>query len=162
MADLDIDELYRKYRGVVYRRARRFFGEEEAAEVTQEIFTRVVSHSDGWRGEASPSTWLFTITTRYCLNHRQKHGRRARLLAESGPPPWSSAVTASNQEQCLMLDQLADTLPEELIMIGVLYYVDDMSHAQIAEIIGVSRRTVGNRLAELTERAQATTQKNEP
>lgn len=162
MADLDIDHLYRKYRGVVFRRARRFFGNEEAAEVTQEVFARVVKHADGWRGEASITTWLFTITTRYCINRKSKKARRAELLAESGPPPWSAAIADANQEQRLLLEQLADALPEELLMIGVLYYVDDLPHAEIAKMIGVSRRTVGNRLAELTARARAAAQEIEP
>jgi DNA-directed RNA polymerase specialized sigma24 family protein len=38
-------------------------------------------------------------------------------------------------------------VPDELQDIAVYYYVDELSHEEIAGIVGVSRRTVGNRLA---------------
>ena len=37
--------------------------------------------------------------------------------------------------------------------IGVYYFVDGMTHAEIAEVVGVSRRTVGNRVDEIRRRA---------
>ena len=43
-------------------------------------------------------------------------------------------------------------------MIGIYHYVDGMSHAAIAELLGVSRRTIGNRLASLTEAVQEASQ----
>ena len=38
--------------------------------------------------------------------------------------------------------------PAELREIAIYYYVDEMSHDEIAALVGVSRRTVGNRLEE--------------
>ena len=47
-----------------------------------------------------------------------------------------------------------EALWEELQTIGTYYFVDGMSHAEIARITGVSRRTIGNRLAKLQEMAE--------
>ena len=73
-------------------------------------------------------------------------------MARAGKP-----ARAPNQESALFLSQLWRQLPEELATVGVYYYVDGMTHAEIARVMGVSRRTVGNRLKEISERAQAST-----
>ncbi len=45
-------------------------------------------------------------------------------------------------------------MDEELVTIGIYYHLDGMNHERIAQIVGCSRRTVGNRLADLAERTR--------
>ena len=54
-----------------------------------------------------------------------------------------------------MLDQVWRRVDPDLLAVGVHYYVDGLSHAEIARIIGVSRRTVGNRVTELQKAVRA-------
>jgi RNA polymerase sigma-70 factor (ECF subfamily) len=44
--------------------------------------------------------------------------------------------------------------PEKLQEVAVLYYVDGLEQEQVAEVLGVSRRTVINRLQEFLERSK--------
>jgi RNA polymerase sigma-70 factor (ECF subfamily) len=153
---LDIDQLYRRYGPLVLRRIRGFFRDPaEAEDVLQEVFVRVIENMDSFRGSSRPSTWLYSVTTRHCLNRLRDSKRRRELLDEHGSTMgWGASVGEAQQPTRLLLKQLWRELDPELLEVAVYYEVDGMSHGQIAELTGVSRRTVGNRLAQLAERAR--------
>jgi RNA polymerase sigma-70 factor (ECF subfamily) len=152
---LDIGELYDRHGAMVLRRVRRFYRGDEADEVLQEIFLRLLTTKASFRGEAAVTTWLYQVTTRHCLNRLRNARRRRELLDEHGAPAWGTPIAPPRQEARVFLEQLWSTLDEELVLIGVYAYVDGLSHAAIAELLGVSRRTVGNRLQTLAELVQA-------
>ncbi len=153
---LDVDAMYRRYGAMVLRRVRRFVGEEDALDVLQEVFLQVVTHQDSFRGESSPATWLYQVATRTCLNRRRDGDRRRVLLDLKGEISWAPTVARPSQEHVAVLRSLEASMDVELIEVGVYYYLDGMTHAEIADLLGVSRRTVGNRLTELTSRALQT------
>lgn len=154
---IDVDSLYRRYGAMVLRRVRRFFhDEEEAVEVMQEVFLRVITTTSTFRGDAAPATWLYQITTRHCLNRLRDTSRRRELMEDRGEISWAPTVTKPTQEHVAFVQGLWRLLDGELAEIAVYYHLDGMSHEEIAGILGVSRRTVGNRLVELEARARAT------
>jgi RNA polymerase sigma-70 factor (ECF subfamily) len=148
---MDVGEMYRRYRGLVYRRIRRFYSGDEAEEVLQEVFVRVLSTPSGFQGDSSPSTWLYQLTTRHCLNRLRDAKRRKELLDTFGEPTWSVGRASPDTEARVFLEELWATLDPELAEIGTYYFVDGMPHHEIARVLGVSRRTVGNRLATLQQ-----------
>jgi RNA polymerase sigma-70 factor (ECF subfamily) len=145
--------MYRDHGAMVLRRIKRFYRGDEAEEVLQEIFIRVLTTDAVFRGEASTVTWLYRLTTRYCLNRLRNARRREELLDQHGTPSWGVGIASPPQESRVFLEQLWRTLDEELALVGVYYFVDGMSHAEIASAIRVSRRTVGNRIATLQQMA---------
>lgn len=146
---LDVQHLYRTYSGLVRARARRFFSDEEAEDVVQAVFVRVVERQDSFRGESSPVTWLYQVTTRHCINRKRDQGRRLALLEQHQIPWWSSARSAADQEALLMLQERWRTLDEESALIAVYYHLDGMDRDQIAALVGYSPRTVSYRLEKL-------------
>ncbi len=150
----DINELYTRYGAMVLRRIRRFYRGDEAEDVLQEVFMRVIDKLDTFRGDSSMVTWLYQLTTRYCLNRLRNEGRRKDLWAEhSEAVYWSQPTSTASQERSALLSELWKHLDEDLVTIGIYYHLDGMTHAEIARIMGCSRRTVGNRLEELTRAA---------
>ncbi len=151
---LDIEDLYRRYGALVRRRIRRFFSDEEADDVLQEVFTRVIVRQASFRGDSAPATWLYQVTTRHCLNRLRDRTRRDELWNERGGVYWSGAVSSADQEARARLAQAWRHLDDQLVTIGIYYHLDGLTHERIAELVGCSRRTVGNRLAELAERTR--------
>ena len=153
---LDIGLLYQRFGPMVLRRIRRFYSGEEAQDVLQEVFMRAMDKQSSFRGDSSPGTWLYAMTTRYCLNRRRDEKRRQELLLEhDNAASWQGKVAHERQEQEVLVKQLWRDLDEELALIGIYYYLDGMSHNEIAELTGCSRRTIGNRLLELETKLQA-------
>jgi RNA polymerase sigma-70 factor (ECF subfamily) len=152
---LDVAVIYRDHGDMVRRRIRRFYGQDEAEDVLQEIFVRLMSTRSTWRGESALVTWLYQVTTRHCLNRLRDTRRRRGMIERHGEPDWSLPIRGPAQEAGVFLRELWRDLDEELAMVGVYYFVDDMSHAAIADVMGVSRRTVGNRVNQLRHLALA-------
>jgi len=149
-----VDQLYRAYGPAVLRRARAILrDEEQARDVMQEAFIQAMEAGGRFRGDASPMTWMYRITTNLCLNRIRDHGRRSRLLEENAKA--DEAAPAAAPDDRLTLAAILRGVPEHLREIAVYHYVDHMSHDEIARIIGTSRRTIGNRLEEFKRIARA-------
>ena len=149
-ASLDLDALYRQHASMVARRVRRFVHEDDVEEVVHEVFLKAYERRSSFRGEASPITWLYHIATNHCLNRLRDQKRRERSLELNKSLPWLRPQDASDAADVLLLEQLWSRLDEEQSSIAIYFFVDGLTHAEIARIIGVSRRTIGNRIDEIT------------
>jgi RNA polymerase sigma-70 factor (ECF subfamily) len=114
---------------------------ERARDATQEVFLRAVK--DPRSVGAHPLPWLFRVTRNLCLNNLRDHRRRAQLLAGRAAQIGDDGAAHAR----LMVSELLARVPAELREIAAHYYLDDLSHDDIAALVGVSRRTIGNRLA---------------
>lgn len=150
----DPAELYRRYRPMVYRRVLRFFEPQEAEEVVQEVFVKIIEQIDSFRGEASPGTWIWRLATHHCINRLRNLRRRQELDALHGPA-WAPAPPASAPEQRTLARNLCEQLPDELVAIALLKSLDGLSQEEIALRLGLSRRTIGYRLERLQKLAAA-------
>jgi RNA polymerase sigma-70 factor (ECF subfamily) len=149
-----IERLYRQYGSFVLRRARVLLGDEQAAkDALQEVFVKAIKAGEQFRGDSSPVTWLYRITTNHCLNSIRDGGRRRALLAEQGPPAEEHHRPAL--ELRLTMRDLLPRIPEDLREIAIYYFVDEMNQDEIASLLGLSRRTIGNRLEAFRAAAQA-------
>lgn len=153
----DIAALYRSYGHSVLRRARQILGnEDEAREVLQEIFVALVARPGQFDGRSAPSTFLYTVTTHACLTRVRKQRNRARLLAHQ-VTPWLSDVAPGSPEAIAAVRAVLARLPDEQARAVTYYYMDGMTHAEIADVLSCSRRHVGD----LLERAVETTRAKE-
>jgi RNA polymerase sigma-70 factor (ECF subfamily) len=133
-------EIYVRYGSIVYRRARRLLGDEQAAkDACQEVFLRLFRSLVEFE-RASPVTWLYKVTTNHCLNVMRDEQRHRLLLATRAEPAPTLPSAPS-------LAELLRGFPEALQEIAVYYFVDEMSQDEIARVLGVSQRTVSNRLS---------------
>jgi RNA polymerase sigma-70 factor (ECF subfamily) len=150
----DLATLYRRYGPLVLRRGRRFLGSQAAAEeLVHEVFLRALESPDLFRDERSPVRWLYRVATNLCLNRLRDDRRRASLLSEHGPTVWAQRE-AESPEARAFLDKLWRTLEPELAEIGVLYWVDGLTTAEIGRMHEVSDRTIANRLERITRLAR--------
>ena len=145
---LNIEQLYRKYAGLVLRRAMRFFKDEfEAEEVVHEVFMKVIEHAEQFKGDASPGTWLYQITTRHCIT-RIRNQKRRDVLLDQYIPEWSYKPMETDSEAKFLLKQLWSTLDPELAKVCIYYYIDGLTHDEVGRLLDCSGRTIGNRLNE--------------
>jgi RNA polymerase sigma-70 factor, ECF subfamily len=142
--ELALGTLYTRYGRSVFRRARTILGDEDAAkDAVQEVFLRVMREDDSIASAENTLAWLYRATTNLCLNRLRDNKRRREIMSE-----WIPENRASGDADArFAVRQILEQVPEELQDVAIYYYVDELSHEEIAEILGVSRRTVGNRLA---------------
>ena len=144
--------LYRKYGHSVLRRARQILAsDDEAAEVLQELFASLVARPEQFDGRSAPSTYLYAATTHACLSRLRNRRNRDRLINEQ-VRPWSTHVDARSAEAASTVRGLLAQLSDGEARAAVYHYLDGMSHAEIAEVLGCSRRNVGKLLERVAHR----------
>jgi RNA polymerase sigma-70 factor, ECF subfamily len=139
---------------MLHRRCLQILGDEqEALDALQDLFLKLRDKLDTYRGEATLTTWLYRVATNHCLNRIRSANNAARLLRvvpfeeEHDPVP--------RLEQRELLAKLMSELSEDDVQIAFHRYHDGMTQPEIAEVLGVTERTVRNRLERLDERVRA-------
>ena len=153
----DIHSLYDRYAPMVYRRVLRFYPAAEAPEIVQEVFVRVIERWGSFQGTSSAATWLYRLTTNHCINRLRDQRRRRELWREEGVALWGNSAQDAGHEAHVMLRELFERVEPELLEVGVMYYVDGMSHAEIARVVGCSRPCTASRHKPLCTNTSPTT-----
>lgn len=123
----------------VFRVARRIVGEEEASDVTQEVFLRVYAQADRFRGESQLATWLHRVTCNTALMVL-----RRRRPTEELPPDWDLADPEpvdrryEQREELSRIQAVWGDLAEPHREILDLRLADDLSVLEIAERLALT------------------------
>jgi RNA polymerase sigma factor (sigma-70 family) len=148
------DELYRLHAAAVFRRAQRLLGSEsDADEVVHDVFLSLFERADK-EPPANMVAYLYGAVTHACLNRIRNERNRRRLRETHAHVVQASEVAGTASEWSLTARTVLAQLPNELACVAVYYYLDELSHREIAEIMGCSRRSVGNLLERLARWAQ--------
>ena len=135
-----------------YAGVRRFFDlrcTHAADDLTQQTFLALIEARTRYEGRSQFKTFLFGIAHKQLLRYLQSQetGPRARRYGtESGEATSLSMVAVRKQEHQLVLMALAQ-LPVPLQVLIELYYWEDMSLAEIADVMEANPSTLGSRLA---------------
>jgi RNA polymerase sigma-70 factor (ECF subfamily) len=158
--DAELAELFRRYSASVFRRARAILGDGDAAkDATQEVFLRAMNARGELAAVQSPIAWLYRVTTNLCLTRIRDSERRGVLLRQSQPTPVATADAPI--DVALTVRALLRDVPEDLQEIAVCYFVDQMSQDEIAELVGLPRRTVSYRLQQFIAQVRDRTSRGE-
>jgi RNA polymerase sigma factor (sigma-70 family) len=148
-AQCDFDALYRRHAPNAFRRAWRLLDNpSDAHEVVHDVFLALYEHPEQYSGRSTLSTFLYSAVTHACLNRLRNHSNRERLLREHAPLAGPAYVSAS-PEDAAEIHALLEHMPEPLAQVAVYYHLDELSHADIARIMGCSSRHVGDLLVRL-------------
>jgi RNA polymerase sigma-70 factor (ECF subfamily) len=146
-AQSDFDALYRRHAPNAFRRAWRLLGNaSDAHEVVHDVFLALYERPEQYSGRSRLSTFLYSAVTHACLNRLRNHDTRERLLREHASVAAPTLVRAG-QEDAAEIRALLEHMPEPLAQVAVYYHLDELSHADIARIMGCSSRHVGDLLA---------------
>ena len=152
------ETLVRAYERRVFTLALRSTGsEQDAADITQEVFLRAYRSLDSFRGDSGFSTWLYRITSNLCIDHaRQAAGGVTVPLdgeAENAPEPvdpdrsGQPEAALENNELRRELDAALRLLTPEHRRVILLRDVAGLRYADIAAMLEVEEGTVKSRLA---------------
>ncbi len=148
-----VEELVRAHEAQVYRLAVSMLDDAaEAAEATQDAFIIALDRLNTFRGEATFATWLYAITLNVCRGRLRKRRARERLThvlhtlfrIDAGPAqPEQQAIANEADSAVWHAIRALNDVHREVI---VLRYFHDLRQADIAQVLGVTDRTVRARL----------------
>ena len=132
---------------------------EDASDLAQESFIKAFRSLDKFKGKSQFFTWLYRIAVNTTLTHLKKNRLRRffsfETIQEEGIQPELVAALSSKirADRPVLLREMQEKLNEALQSLSpkhrtvvVLFEVEDLSHEEIAQIIGISVGTVRSRL----------------
>jgi len=148
---IDVESLFRQYGPMVHRRCHQLLQDSaEASDMAQEVFVRLIERQD-LLTETYPSSLLWNIATRLCLNRIRDRKRRG--LGESTSDLLEQISCLQDDyariEARSVLDWLFDRQPESTRVIAVLHLVDGMTLEEVAREVKMSVSGVRKRLRAL-------------
>jgi len=138
------DRLVLRYQRDVYRLCYRFVNNhEDANDLAQEVFLRAWRAIPRFRGQSSFSTWLYRIAVNACLNFRALRRPATQELPEALPDPVPGAeARLESDDEARRVRTAVARLPEKQRATLILKVYHDLTHEQVAEILGSSVGTV--------------------
>jgi RNA polymerase sigma-70 factor (ECF subfamily) len=147
----DLKQLYAEHGPGIRAHCGRLLGDSASAEdATHEVFLRVGRFGGRLPDASEMRPWLYRIATNHCLNELRSRGVRART-----PPQLTGTATANLEDSMAARNdarRFLERLPPRARAIAWLTYVDGMLQQEVAETLGVSRRTVVNYLNQVRSR----------
>lgn len=140
------DLIVERHRRSVYQICYRFVGNrEDASDLSQEVFLRAYRGLKNFRGHASLSTWLYRIGVNVCLNRVSAKNP----LDKAAPEPLESQTIVDvasdspaerllRQERSARVRAAIARLPEKQRATLILRTYQEMSHQEIADVLGSS------------------------
>ena len=140
--------LYRRHGPAIYARCRRILRDDAAAEdATQETFLRVFRHLEKAPDDREALTWIYRIATNQCLNVLRDAQRRTR---DPDPLPDPAHPESALADRNFVAHALRHT-PRKVSAVVWLHHIDGLAQGDVAAILGISRRTVVNRLSQFAQ-----------
>ena len=151
----EIGELYERFGPVIYRRCLKLLADPVLSrDACQEVFVRAMRHAEKLISDRECLPWLYRVTTNFCLNLIRDNDKVTLLpLCHEVHETLENRVeqkAAASEEVRYLLNRFNEIDAQ----IAVFAYLDRMTQEEIAEVTGLSRKTVGKKLKYITEEAK--------
>jgi RNA polymerase sigma factor (sigma-70 family) len=153
--------LFNRHRVSLQRYLMRLVPPDDAAELVQESYYRLLRHGEMVRIDAMARSFLFQTATNLARDH---HRRRATHRAAQHVPVEDEEIIEdhrgpdeqlTNEQTRELLERAVAALPADTRTVFLLHRFRDLTYPQIAAVMSLSVRTVARKMAEAIERLSA-------
>ncbi len=154
------EAIYRKYKRPIHSfLLRQYTSYDNAEELTQEVFLRVIRSARSFRYGSCFATWIFTIARNLAIDSiRKKHHRNctsldqkasesapplADRIAHTGPGPERAGAAGRLQKD---IAQAISKLPSEQREVFLLREYHGLPFREIANVVNSKEGTVKSRM----------------
>ncbi|WP_264520179.1 RNA polymerase sigma factor [Flavobacterium sp. N1994] len=144
------EELVALHKNSVINTCYRFLlNQEDAEDISQEVFIEIYQSISSFRGDAKLSTWIYRITVTKCLDEIKKRNRKKRisslgkLLHIDTIIPWIAGDSMPDkalqeEERFREISTVLNTLPENQRVAFTLSKIEGFTNKEIAEIMNTT------------------------
>lgn len=157
---VEFEKIHEAFRSKIHRYLTRLVGEQEAEDLTQEVFIRMGQALQSFRGESQLSTWIYRIATNVAIDKMRSPSFRQDAKQSSfddvdeteSKDLWMEEETPSIEQQLLQKQRnecfvgFVQELPVQYRTVVVLSELEELTNNEIAEILGLSLDVVKIRL----------------
>ena len=155
------NEVVARYKTKVYNYIYRMTGSSDDAEdLTQEVFIRMYTSIESFRGQSSLNSWLFRIASNLCIDRFRRAKNRTAAFSLDDPIGEGDGDTThevpdrtyepqrllENGEMAEQIQRALAQLPEKLRATILLHDIEGLPYEEIAQVVGCPLGTVKSRL----------------
>lgn len=158
MTKQELEMCIEKYGRDIYSFCRYLTNDPaEADDLYQDTFLKAVEYREKIEYGNNPKSYLLSVALRIWKNRKRKYAWRKRIarmqsaaeerdadMDESAEPSPEERVTGRERDETIR--RAVNRLPEKLKTVTLLFYMEDLSTAQIAEAVKIPVGTVLSRL----------------
>lgn len=124
---------------------------EDAEDIAQDVFVEVFKSINTFREEAQLSTWIYRIAVSKCIDYSRKMKSRKRFgmikkvlgleqetIETPSPKEFNPANSLEEKERLEILKIALNKIPANQRIVLTLNKLEEMSHKEIAKIMGTS------------------------
>ena len=149
-----VDAYHSRVLGFIRRMVRN---EEEARDLTQDVFIRAFQAIQKFDGRSSLRTWLFRIAYNLCVDRARRNDRAPQWTSienvaddeevrDFADDRWNPEELIVNQELGLVVEEALESMSDKLRTVLLLHDKEDMAYEEISSIVGIPVGTVKSRL----------------
>ena len=137
--------LFERYESLIYRLCHGLVRGPTADDAAQEAFVRIWRSLHTYDGSAALSTWLYTVARNSCFTLLRSDSTRARRfesLSEEDDMPMLDEAEPRDERATQTVQQAIEALPEKQRLVLQLFYWQDHSVEEVANMLGMPEGTV--------------------
>ena len=147
---LDFSRIFQEHAPFAWRALRRLgVHPSDVEDVCQEVFLVVHRQLAGYEPRASLRSWIYGICIRTASDHRKQSRRRREDVVDSPPEmeaPPEQDETLDRTRAVKLLEAALDRLDDDKRAVFVLYEIEDLTMAEVADAVGCPLQTAYSRL----------------
>lgn len=151
--------LYDRFASLVYNKCYSFAnGEDEAKDLTQDVFLRVYVKLGSFKGKSKFSTWLYAFTYNHCVNYVTRNTAKKiekQSVSSDSIENIGEDVDSTKEFDNMRVEHLQKVMemisPDEK-MILLLKYQDNLSIKELASALEIGESAVKMRLKRAKEK----------
>jgi len=158
----DFDKIYEEFSPKIVGYLRRLVGEHDAQDVAQQVFMKVNSALENFRGDSSLPTWIYKVATNAAIDHLRKSSSGLgalvtgdladdesfsgddAMVAEGSAPSLDTHLIRKEMNVCIR--GVVEALPENYRSVLVLSELEGFTNTEIADVLDISLEAVKIRL----------------
>jgi RNA polymerase sigma-70 factor (ECF subfamily) len=143
------EQIVTRHQTWAWRIAYRFIGnEEDASDIVQDAFLRLLDASGRYRPTAKFRTFFYQIISRLCLDRAKKKQPLFLETIPDTPDPCPSVTDViMRHEAAIAVRSALDTLPPNQRLAIVLRYYENLNYEEIASALETTTKAVERLLA---------------
>ncbi|MEJ7626240.1 MAG: sigma-70 family RNA polymerase sigma factor [Ferruginibacter sp.] len=147
-------ELIEQHKGILLKVARTYCQDpEDRQDLIQEIMIRVWQSFHKYNDSFKISTWLYRISINVAISFYRKNVLRKtrNIPLHNQEHPAVGVEIYETEQQLNLLEKFINEL-KELDKALLLLYLEEKSHAEIADILGISAGNVGTKVGRIKDK----------
>lgn len=144
-----MEAIFRTHAGMVYRICRRYVkSEEDAKDLTQDVFLKLHRKLESFQGQSTFSTWLYRVTVNICLDHIRARKDQNQVDVDDFDEIVAHNLSSAGNVELARIDLeriLKEVHPKtrELLF---LVLAEGLSYADAGEMVGMEKSAVAKQI----------------